>query len=222
MLCTVCSELAGKAEPYLGSSYKSLIESGRNILLNGENFVVLPSVGALNPSHALVVPREHLFSFSMLPQEQIIKDIPLIKIALRSVNHSKGVNVVFFEHGMGGSSDSSGACISHAHLHVIADIETLELNLRNSIQFVNIPSFAVIKDLASKEEGYVVFENALGNVGLSNRPDLPSQFFRRMYALTARKPAVWNWRVDRQSLYTKQVVEHYVGLKEAYAALTEH
>jgi ATP adenylyltransferase len=221
MACTICSELAGRPDPYLGESYKKLIESNSNILLDTENFVVLPSVGALNPSHVLVVPKEHVCNFAMLPHERLVNEFPQIYYALRNFNQSKGVSVVFFEHGMGSIFDTSGACVSHAHLHVIANEEPLESNLRNSIKLIDIPSFDLISCLASKEAGYVVFGNASGNVGIANRPDLPPQFFRRIYAITAKNPAVWNWRIDRQPLYTKQVIAYYTSLDDVYLGLTE-
>jgi hypothetical protein len=216
--CTLCEELAGKADPYLGRAYGTLIESGDNLLLDAGGFAVLPSVGALNASHALVVPKEHVCSFAMLPRERLSVELPPILLALREVNASAGAAPVFFEHGMGSVVDTSGACVAHAHLHAVADAHGFEQSLRRDIRFVNIPALALIKDLASKEEGYVAFESATGEAGLANRPNLPSQFFRKVYAAAAGAPEIWNWRMDAQPKNTRRVTEYYRPLRAAYEA----
>ena len=119
---------------------------------------------------------------------------------------------------MGTVSDTSGACVSHAHLHVIIQLNVLEDEIRRRIAFARLPEFHLVKDLASTKEGYVVFENSDSEISLCNRPELPSQFFRRLFAEIAGEPRIWNWRIDKQDYVTTQAVKHYERLVSEYGA----
>jgi diadenosine tetraphosphate (Ap4A) HIT family hydrolase len=89
-----------------------------NLLLESENFVLLPDISPLVPGHSLLVPREHYPSFAQIPGSRIqeLRNFKDECVAFISEHHAEPL---LFEHGSGPLEPRSGACIHHAHIHLL-------------------------------------------------------------------------------------------------------
>ena len=107
--CILCSELAVSAERAPWNA--PLVET--------ENFVVVPSLGALVEGWLLIVPKAHHISYGALPF-----DLRLEADALEAQTHDLlesqyGKPVVAFEHGPSAAKHGTGCGVDHAHLHLV-------------------------------------------------------------------------------------------------------
>ena len=107
--CTLCTELV----------VRSSRAPWNEPLVESENFVVLPSLGALVEGWLLVIPKEHYLSMGALPislreeADQLENDTRvLLKAAYKS-------RIVTFEHGPSAANHGTGCGVDHAHLHLL-------------------------------------------------------------------------------------------------------
>lgn len=175
--------------------------------------MLLPSVGALNRTHLLIVPKRHVFNIASLEQGEL-KELERIKDSLTVfAQESLKTNLIFFEHGAGTECDSSGGCVEHAHLHVISALEGVLALLEEYAHFVKLPSFDAISRVGNTQLGYALLQDADGSVWEANNPKFPSQLFRRIYAQIQNGPEVWNWRIDPRINEVKRVIDAYKQLR---------
>jgi ATP adenylyltransferase len=107
--CKLCAEMGLKAgrEPW----NEPLIET--------ENFVVIPSLGALVEGWVLVVPKQHQISMGALPIE-LRTEAEEVECRTRAVlgwRYEKPI--VGFEHGPSAEQHGTGCGVDHAHLHLL-------------------------------------------------------------------------------------------------------
>jgi ATP adenylyltransferase len=205
--CTLCSEICGDATPF-GDDYNELVYSGSNVIFGSNSFVLLASIGPLNESHVMIVPRAHVMGMASLPNKSL--ELRLIKEYIRCyVRRLYGWEMTFFEHGTGGCSESMIACVAHAHLHALRCVPGIETLLHCAIPTIQKVNQERFFELADQELGYVFFEDALGTGYLANRPLVPPQFIRRLYAQAQGVPHKWNWRFDYRVDEVRDVLTSY-------------
>jgi ATP adenylyltransferase len=211
--CSICDELLSKAGKGFPRAYRELVESGLTKLHTGKRLSVLPSLGALNASHILIVSNDHLESFAQF-SEEVSAEFAGLQAAVRGLNLEKGTSdIIFFEHGAGCVIDTSGACIAHAHVHAVSHAPGLFETLRGNANFVKIPDGVCFGKLADTQHGYVLYEDVFGTRWIANAPGFPPQYFRYVYAACEGKPLVWNWRSDPRVQVVREVIKRYSSLK---------
>lgn len=192
--CLICQEIDGDGSGFEQKNYRLLVEQKKNIIFQTDSFVLLPSIGPLNESHILIVPKLHIKSFSTL-SEQAELELSEIKQKIRAHGLLNGdKKFIFFEHGTGDNGDTSGGCVDHAHVHAIWDHSKVFDVFVKEMRLVKIPEQIPFKLLADVKNGYVYAENHNGVQFIRNNPDVPSQFFRKLYASVDTSIEVWNWR----------------------------
>jgi ATP adenylyltransferase len=88
-------------------------------LIETENFVVIPSLGALVEGWVLVVPKEHQISMGALPIE-LRNEAEEVERRTRSVLGRRYEKpIVGFEHGPSAENHGTGCGVDHAHLHLL-------------------------------------------------------------------------------------------------------
>jgi len=209
--CNVCQELKLGSMYGCDPRYQAVVDSRKNIIYESADFVVLPSLGPLNDSHVMIVPKAHINNFSMIP-DSTLPQVRSIAQALSSyVERKHGKRLAFFESGAGARISHSGGCIVHAHIHCVYEHDEFEQRLFEEVDFqeggVNWYSNA------DGNLGYVWFMNSRGKAFLSNNPQLPSQFLRYLYSMSAGDIRYWNWRRHNNYEGVVRVLESYEGFQ---------
>ncbi len=114
--CILCDELNNNSA--LSVAAGLCANSTQNFVLETDNFVLLPDISPIVPGHSLLITRRHFSSFARVPQSYVDELRHFIRRcrALSLAHHS---DLVLFEHGSSDSEMRSGACIHHAHIHLL-------------------------------------------------------------------------------------------------------
>lgn len=209
--CNICKELAGTGADECGQDYQALIRNGDNRILSSSNFAVIPSVGPLSGTHAMLVPLSHINSFAELPPNSLHEAASLLDRMQEHISKKLGEKLFFFESGAGQLTSHSGGCITHAHIHCITESSDFfdRLSAEVSLSLTEKMNFTG----ADTKHGYIWFRDSDGDCYICNRPLLPSQFLRYMYAQCTNSPNIWNWRRHTNFTEVKEVVSAYKGIK---------
>jgi ATP adenylyltransferase len=208
--CGICQEIQGRLPSEVCEGYFDLIRSNRNILFETRRLLVLPSVGPLNPSHVMVVPKKHVNSLAEAGSDYA-QELSLAMEAIREHGAKRlQKRVVFFESGTGKLVSHSGGCIVHAHLHAVTESEGFQAE--TPMTRVGRGDFFGKADL---DGGYVLYVSAQGEYFLSNAPKLPSQFLRYLYSQCENTERLWNWRRHHNIEGVRKVVATFEGLQRS-------
>jgi len=191
--CNICRELSSTPVTDFGNDYAEIVLSKDNLIYESQNLVVIPSLGPLNYSHVMVVPKKHLNSFAEVGIE-VLNELDLVKDKIRE--YGKRVlncEYVFFESGAGTLTNHAGGCIVHAHLHALSFCSEFNARISEEIKLSPVDAKEFYKK-ADINVGYVLYINAEDDWFLCNNPLLPSQFLRYLYAQCNNVEAYWNWR----------------------------
>lgn len=117
--CQFCIEGQGEAA---GNGFAGLLTdfvAAEVLLTQNEKAFAIPSIGALVPGHILILPKGHYFNVAAIPDEAL-QDLENLAIkCYGTVERVFGAPVIAFEHGSFDGSTRSGACLEHAHLHIL-------------------------------------------------------------------------------------------------------
>jgi diadenosine tetraphosphate (Ap4A) HIT family hydrolase len=194
--CSLCAELSGEGDPLHVRMIASAPPS--RVLAETANFVVVPSLGPLATGHVMVVPRRHRLAVLAMPAAQVIECEGLVDRCVRRLKALYRSNVVVFEHGSArGAEGYSGACVEHAHLHVVPGPR--EFVARAQRDFAPWEAAMNLRDLdaPSSDEAYLLVGCDPGRFAyhLHRRPGpVPSQFLRQLYACLVGRSDAWDWR----------------------------
>lgn len=166
-----------------------------------DRFVVLAGLGAIKAGYTLIVPKKHVRSFSLLSRSDA-SEAQQLKDLIVGLVKSKFSEPIVFEHGSGGEKMSAGACIDHAHLHVVPTKADLYSKLKQEFGDRPIKHLADLTDLSRQKQRYLYYErNGEGHAFIVNK-NLPAQYVRRLVASAEGKPDEWDWYafLEKQNL----------------------
>lgn len=208
--CNICKELSGASAEECGSDYQKLVASGANTITSGKYFTVIPSVGPLSKTHVMLVPFAHVNSFAELPTNSLQEASTLLEKLQQHIQEKTGQKLFFFESGAGHLSDHSGGCITHAHIHCIMESPAFLDRLSQEVS----PTPVGYMDFSSADtkHGYIWFMSSAKEAYICNKPLLPSQFLRYIYAQNTNSPSVWNWRRHTNFSAIQDVIDTYKGI----------
>ncbi|WP_085598045.1 MULTISPECIES: HIT family protein [unclassified Pseudomonas] len=210
--CNVCQELQGVAVEGCDPRYQVLVNSRQNIIHESADFVVIPSLGPLNDSHVMIVPKAHVNNFSVIHDSKLAQVRAILQALSSYIESKHGRSLVFFESGAGIRANHSGGCIVHAHIHCVYEQEEFERRLFQEVDFKEggISWYAG----ADGDLGYVWYMDGKGKAALCNNPQLPSQFLRYVYSMGNGDIRFWNWRRHNNFEGVLKVVDCYKGFKK--------
>jgi ATP adenylyltransferase len=195
-VCSICDELQGTCAPL---HTKLMPQASRSrILEESRNWVVIPSIGPLAPGHIMLVPRNHYYSVLGCPKDALMECQNLLTECASRLKRIYQQDVVVFEHGSTPDQPKvCGACVDHAHLHVlpgpisfVSSAMSQYSPWRNGISLFNLCS-----DLA--QTPYLLVGQALPKPLYWVRYCLeavPSQILRRIFANELGDYDGWDWR----------------------------
>jgi hypothetical protein len=192
--CPVCLELVHPDMTVL-----SLVDNGRGRVLSSSiGWALMPSLGALGEHHLLLVPRNHYRSIARA-WSKLDQAAPIELISLMRKKLDPG-SALIFEHGEPESGPArTGACIDHAHLHILPGMGRFLDRVATHFQFDT--TYRSLEDamLEADRNGY----HLIGAIGEETEIHLrsisgpvPSQFLRRIIARAIGTRDSWDWRAD--------------------------
>lgn len=216
-VCNICEEIAGRSPVDCGRDYEEIVSSQQNVIAKTKNFILLPSVGPLNNSHVMLVPKLHVNSFAELSCEVREEAMhSLAELRLYAADHF-GSSLIFFESGAGRYCDHSGGCIVHAHIHGVIKSKEFHQSLVNEIGLEREDGRCFTN--ADIDYGYVWYMDAESNSFICNHPLLPSQFLRYLYAQCGGNAQMWNWRRHINIGGVREVISNYSSLSNGIVDL---
>lgn len=205
--CSLCDEIGGSSS-HFGDDYCDLVESGSTCIACTNTFIVVPSIGALNESHVMIVPRFHTKSLAENIAESVSELAQLMQCLSEFAARKYEWRLVFFEHGTGNAVDTSGACVEHAHLHVVRAVPGLGKLLLDA-SWTPLLSIRDLSMVADRSHGYLYFRDDTGNSFVLNNPRVQPQHFRKCYSALQGGSAAWNWRLNFRLSALRSVVDTY-------------
>lgn len=193
--CSYCAEMRGDVE---GSFFLSevAIRLGLNKreLLTSKTFLVFPSVGALVPGHILIVPKRHITAMAHLTESELTELKDLVKFLAKMLAEIYGKKIILMEHGTLLNRCNSGACVSHAHFHLMP----CEISLLHFVQFNRIK---VDIDKLNREQikiDYLLYSDDCDSFFYSEADSIISQYFRKEIFERMNLTGYWNWVIDQR------------------------
>lgn len=181
--CFVCSVLSAPHQP---TWYDRPVREEPGLAL------ALLGVGAIAPGYLLVFPSVHVTSFAQVPADQR-HDLARFVDDMRSLLERRFGPAVLFEHaGCQADDPASSACVAHAHLHLWAIGERVELSLpAGGRSFPDLSAFLDAGD-GFVTEPYLLAQNAGGDVHVGPSIGVP-QYFRRQVAAQLGRRDEWDY-----------------------------
>lgn len=211
--CNICLEIMGQPSTELGDTFNSIVSQGKNVLLNWDDFLVIPSLGPLDETHVMIVPKFHIESFAALPLDKRKVAEEIIKGVDTYASHELGEDLLFFESGAGKLTTHSGGCIIHAHIHCLHACSQFEKRLFEEVELDLGKSNFEGLDL---NFGYLWYLGSDRKPYCKNNPLLPSQFMRYLYATSCGGPGLWNWRKNLCNDVYETALSKYENLSEHF------
>jgi ATP adenylyltransferase len=185
--CRLCAEMKvpARREPW----NEPLIET--------ENFVVIPSVGALVEGWVLLVPKQHRISMGALPIEKRNEAQEVEHRTRAILRRLYEKPIVGFEHGPSAEQHGTGCGVDHAHLHLLP----LDCDLLTYVRPFVSPSIdwkgCNWEDLAQAYAAgldYLYIRQEGKPALLAVCQDFGSQVFRKAVASFLSMDSQFNWR----------------------------
>ncbi len=176
-------------------------------LLSNDDAVVLPGVGAIAPGYVLVCPKEHVVSLAEL---RSIEGFCRLVEDAAAILHDEFGPIVMFEHGGCASDESKSQCVAHAHLHLWAIADRVELSVPGEPrQFGSLADF--LADPGPWRGEPYLLAGTPGALAAAKDVGKP-QFFRRQIAAALGRPLEWDyaafWFDTNMKLTIDSVVNH--------------
>jgi len=194
-ICSLCGELSQTYAPL----HKVLIPEGpaSRVLVEYREWLAVPSLGPLVPGHLLILPRQHFCSVLGTPHEVFRNFTRLVAYCTSVLRRVYGTSIMVFEHGsMVGQQSSSGACITHAHLHLLPGSDAfIQDALTEVVPWHPARSLWTFHRKFTQAE-YLIVGRVAPSPGFwlhVVKEPIQSQFLRMVFAATLQNPG-WNWR----------------------------
>ncbi len=150
--CTFCNLDCGKIE--------------NTIIDEIDDFIVVPSKGALVEGYILVVPKIHVTSINELNNDQKKSLLFLIKKYRERFKEIYGKYPIVFEHGTGKSGGNTSSSVVHGHVHIVNHnffnerfvIDFLKLKKVDISEFYEYRSKSYISYISPTLEYYISYD----------------------------------------------------------------
>jgi len=190
--CRLCAEIQGGGQTKIWN--RPLFES--------ENFLVLPSLGALVEGWLLLLPKTHHVCVGAMTDD-LMREMYSIKGTVGSLLEKRYGSITIFEHGPSREGTSVGCGVDHAHLHFTPlsfDLaRAVAPFLPNGADWVTAQQ-EDCRDAFLHGQDYLYLEQPVGKGRLLTASGIGSQLFRRAIAMHLGSPNEFNWR-DRPQLH---------------------
>ncbi len=181
-------------------------ESSR-ILLETKNFYVMPTLGQIIEGYLVICTKEHYIGLSHLP-EKLLEELEDLKEKCKEVLGKVYTSPLFFEHGSITECNKAGACIDHAHLHVVPFETDIFEDIAKNFKPRKISNLKEVRIQNERQVPYLYYENQKGDKYVFEiNSIIPSQYLRQVISSKTKEPFKWDWRTYPQEELVKKSVE---------------
>lgn len=179
-------------------------------LLESQNFVVIPSLGALVVGWVLIVPKHHAISMGALSDSDWAELDDLKRTTASALRAYYRLPVCAFEHGPSREGLRLGCGVDHAHLHLVPiDSDLMTATRRFTSWSAPWRPARLLDCRAAFEdgEGYLYVEQPTGFGHIVTDRDFESQVFRRAIATAIGLEEQFRWREYPQMRNVKATIQ---------------
>ena len=159
------------------------------------DFYIVPALGCIVPGYVMLVSKRHansMRSFGKDTRDNIKKAIEkLSDLYMRKY----GFYPVIFEHGSAENDTSSGASITHAHMHIVPCKFNLMAEMQKQLELEEVSAIdAMIAE--SSNHSYMLFINndRKTYMNIAPKKKYPSQIMRQWIARNENISTEWDWK----------------------------
>ena len=205
--CCLCRSLAQGQKGRSSQPWDTMV-------FESENFVAMPTRGAIIEGWMLVVPKKHYLCMGALGKLQI-KELVRFKTLLVSTLQDCYGRMTIFEHGPAKPNLSVGCGVDHAHLHLVPIsfnlIEKSEEALPENFRWHQINNMAQLRDYYIEQKSYLYVEQSVGKMYAGTHLDLGGQLFRKIIASEIGKADKYDWKVNAEEENIMATVDRLRG-----------
>jgi len=161
-----------------------------------EHFYAKAALGHFVFGYTLIISKEHFASFAYVP-EQLFPELEAFRNRVLDKLHNICQHpIATMEHGAISRCRRGGACIDHAHLHLIPLATDLYPILSKSFSFGELDSISDLRRFKDIQTPYLYYQReGFRGHGVELPQDVPSQLLRRIACQELGEPELWDWRV---------------------------
>jgi diadenosine tetraphosphate (Ap4A) HIT family hydrolase len=206
----LCAELSGSASTEFSRTYEGDPQS--RILLETTNFAIVVDISPLVEGHLLVVPKKHYLNFASAMLDYRHEAVQVTQRARDWLRETYG-SVALFEHGST-SGQSGGACIAHAHIHVLPVAATglVAVMRHDELELTALLDIASWTEIAETPRPYLLCSD-----GERSLVTFPPARVRHQYLRCAAAEVLgipdpqWDWSLVIRRNLLRNTVRRYRG-----------
>jgi diadenosine tetraphosphate (Ap4A) HIT family hydrolase len=180
------------------------------IIDESENFYAKAALGHFVFGYTLIISKEHLPSFACLP-EHLFCELEAFRSRVFDKLHNicqHPISIV--EHGAINRCQRGGACIDHAHLHLMPLAADLYPTLSKRFELGELKSISELRRFKDTPIPYLYYQReGFTGHGVKLAQDVPSQLLRRLACQALGEPELWDWRVTPLRDVLQQFTSEY-------------
>lgn len=165
------------------------------IIDESENFYAKAALGHFVFGYTLIISKDHLLSFANLP-EHLFAELEAFRDSVLEKLHTicqHPINIM--EHGAISRCRRGGACIDHAHLHLMPLAADLYPLLSKKFSFDELGSIRELRRFKDAQIPYLYYQReGFRGHGVQLSQEVPSQLLRRIACQAMGQPELWDWR----------------------------
>ena len=212
MNCPFCSEYTNPVESQFyveigkHTGYKS------RILLETDNWYVIPTMGSLTVGYVLLVTKQHFLSLANLNSEMYFEMLDLKRAVEEILFKRLGMRCIAFEHGTVNTFNKGANSVDHVHIHILPFTHPIWPNIISDIPETDFESVDSYEKLYARWQNdlpnsYLLFQDLNQRIYyISDASKMPSQLFRKCLA-PHLGAAHWDWRSEAYSDNIIQTIE---------------
>ena len=178
------------------------------VIDESENFYAKAALGHFVFGYTLIISKHHFPSFAHAPESLFPELEAFRNKVLDKLHNICEHSITIMEHGALSRCRRGGACIDHAHLHLMPLAADLYPVLNERFSFRELRSMSEVRRFKDAQVPYLYYQKEgfrSHGVGLSE--DVPSQALRRVACEALGTPELWDWR----STPLRDVVQRFTG-----------
>ncbi len=189
--CPFCALVSEGRSPVWDYLFRA--DSTDEIILRSASFLVILDTAPLAEGHLLIITKAHISSLAGLTKPERA-ELDSVKHDAESLLGEAYGPISFFEHGAEKFAKHAGACIDHAHLHLVpGDFDILPYVARDYPDVESFPSYErVLEAFAGRP--YLLFSRKSDQVYGVHAPACATQYLRRLVAQATGFRTMWSWR----------------------------
>ncbi len=168
------------------------------ILFESDNFLVIPSLGAIVEGWLLIIPKEHFISMGYIDNENMLSELEELIEKVGDLVQSTHGDYVIFENGAYSQNNLVGCGVDYAHVHVVPTEHNLIHEIESKFNvFYNWTSVKNLKDTCKfirQSKPYLYYRDQSKKSFVTTNENIPSQLFRRAIASSIGIDDKYDWK----------------------------